>query len=109
MLPQSNSERMKQAEILEKCIYPVVEEMRPFATVPERFNPAPDVSLFGRDGNLDSLGLVTFLVAVEGRIEEETGRTVRLVSEKAMSRKHSPFRTVKSLAQYVEELLCESP
>ena len=99
---------MKQTEILEKCIYPVVEEMKSLANFPGRFNAVPEVTLFGQDGNLDSLNLVSFLVAVEGRIEDQTGRTVRLVSEKAMSRKHSPFRTLKSLAEYVEELLCES-
>jgi hypothetical protein len=99
---------MKQTEILEKCIYPVVDEMKSFAIFPERFNPVPEVALFGQDGNLDSLNLVGFLVAVEGRIEDRTGRTVRLVSERAMSQKHSPFRTLKSLAQYAEELLCES-
>ena len=99
---------MKKETILETCIYPVVDEMKSFAIFPERFNRIPEVVLFGQDGNLDSLTLVSFLVAVEGRVEDETGRTVRLVSEKAMSRKHSPFRTLKSLAEYVEELLCES-
>jgi acyl carrier protein len=99
---------MKQAEILEKYIYPVVDEMKSVAIFPERFNLTPEVVLFGQDGNLDSLNLVSFLVAVEGRIEDRTGRTIRLVSERAMSQKHSPFRTLKSLAEYVEELLCES-
>jgi hypothetical protein len=101
-------ERMKQTEILEKCIYPMVDEMKSFARSPDQFNPLPEVVLFGQNGSLDSLNLVTFLVGVEGRIEDQTGRTVRLVSEKAMSRKHSPFRTLRSLAEYVEELLCES-
>jgi len=66
-----------------------------------------DAPLFGRDGVLDSLGLVSFVVAVEQAIESELGITLTLADEKAMSQKHSPFRTVGALADYVENLMKE--
>ena len=64
-----------------------------------------DAPLFGRDGVLDSLGLVSFVVAVEQAIESELGVTLTVADEKAMSQKHSPFRTIGALANYVEDLM----
>jgi D-alanine--poly(phosphoribitol) ligase subunit 2 len=63
----------------------------------------PEAPLFGAQGVLDSLGLVTLLVAVEQAIEEAFGIPLVLADEKALSRGKSPFRTVGALAQYIEE------
>ncbi len=54
---------------------------------------------------IDSLGLVSLLVAVEEKAEKVTGKSIRLLSERAMSRKNSPFLTLSSLAAWVEELI----
>ncbi len=56
--------------------------------------------LFGRDGVLDSMGLVTLIIAVEQEIEEKFDRTAGLADEKAMSQERSPYRSVSSLADY---------
>jgi acyl carrier protein len=61
--------------------------------------------LFGRDGALDSLGLVTLIVAVEQALEDQYGVSVSLADEKAMSQKHSPYRTIGSLAEYASRLI----
>ena len=63
--------------------------------------------LYGPASDLDSMGLVTLLLEVEQRIEEQLDVTVRLMDEKAMSQKHSPFRTVQSLADYIYTLVGE--
>lgn len=64
-----------------------------------------ETPLFGRDGILDSVGLVTLVVAVEQAIEDECGVSVSLADEKAMSQRQSPYRTVGSLAEYATRLL----
>jgi acyl carrier protein len=64
-----------------------------------------DAPLFGQDGVLDSLGLVSFVVAVEQAIESEFGIALTVADEKAMSQEHSPFRTIGALAKYVEDLM----
>ena len=64
-----------------------------------------DAPLYGREGSLDSLGLVNLVIAVEQAIEDELGVTVTLADEKALSQKSSPFRTIGSLAQYAESLI----
>ena len=66
-----------------------------------------ELVLFGREGALDSLGLVNLLVGVEQKIEEETGTVVTVADERAMSLKKNPFKTVERLASYIETLLQE--
>ena len=61
--------------------------------------------LFGGDGLLDSLGLVTFIVSVEEALEDELGISVVLADEKAMSRRTSPFSRVSYLVDYIIELV----
>jgi acyl carrier protein len=66
-----------------------------------------DTRLIGRKGVLDSMGLVTLIVDVEQRLEEEYDLVVVLADERAMSQKHSPFRSVGSLADYICQLVEE--
>jgi acyl carrier protein len=61
--------------------------------------------LLGGDGLLDSLGLVNLLVDVEQALEEETGAVLTIGDDRAVSARHSPFRTVGSLADYALDLL----
>ena len=64
--------------------------------------------LFGRDGALDSIALVSFTVAVEQTIEDQLGRSVSLADEKAMSAWRSPFKTVGSFADYAGALIAKA-
>lgn len=64
-----------------------------------------NAGLYGLGGVLDSLGLVTLIVAVEQAIEDELGETISLADEKAMSQKNSPFRTIGTLADYIVKLI----
>ena len=57
--------------------------------------------LYGRQGVLDSLGLVSLLAGIELAIEEECGIQITLADERAFSQARSPFRTVASLAEYI--------
>ena len=64
-----------------------------------------DTRLFGGTGVLDSLGLVNLIVSIEEAVESEFNVSIILADEKAMSRRTSPFSSVKNLIQYIEELL----
>ena len=66
-----------------------------------------DARLYGDGGLLDSLGLVNLVLDVEQEVNALTGKTITIVDERAMSQKHSPFRTVGRLADYVLRLLEE--
>jgi len=66
---------------------------------------AEDTILFGKEGVLDSMGLVTLIVAVEQAIEDKYDKAAGLADEKAMSQARSPYRSVATLAGYaVQEL-----
>lgn len=72
---------------------------------PELEKPTLDTQIFGFQGHLDSLGLATLISITESRISDEFNREIVIVSEKAMSQKSSPFKSVQSLADYIENLL----
>jgi acyl carrier protein len=64
-----------------------------------------DTALFGRQGLLDSMSLVTLVIAVEQAIEDDLGVSVSLADAKALSQRSSPYRTVGSLAEYAGGLI----
>ena len=67
----------------------------------------PKTELFGGNSNLDSLGLVTFIVIVEQKVNDIFKKVITLADERAMSQKRSPFRNVQSLVDYIDQLLKE--
>lgn len=87
--------------VLAKVVHELNEQLKDKIAA-ERGQAAP---LYGEKGVLDSLGLVTLIVAVEQAIEEELGVTITLTDEKALSQRNSPFRTIGTLVEYIEEQL----
>ena len=59
--------------------------------------------LFAAGGLLDSVSLVAFLLELEQRLSEQYSHQVRLISDKALSEKNSPFRTVSALVEFIQE------
>ena len=66
-----------------------------------------DTRLLGSASIFDSIELVTFIVEVEQFLDEEFGFQTQLTSENAMSRRNSPFISVKTLSSYILELYNE--
>ena len=66
-------------------------------------HPGVDSALYGNEGVLDSMALVNLIADVEDAVSEKFGVAIALADEKAMSARHSPFLTVKTLAQAVLE------
>ena len=63
-------------------------------------NITEETALMGSDAVLDSIGLVTIVVDIEGRLMEND-INVSLTSEKAMSLRKSPFRNIGALTDYI--------
>ena len=66
-----------------------------------------DTIIVGKDAVLDSLGVVSLIVDIEQGLEQKHDVSVTLASDKAMSAKNSPFRTVGVLADPVLETIKE--
>jgi len=64
-----------------------------------------DAPLYGQNGVLDSVGLVSLVVEVEQAIDDETGVSITLANEGAMSQKRSPFGSIGALVEYAESLI----
>lgn len=73
----------------------------------ETLKAAPDSPLVGAEAVVTSMALVSFITDVESTLAQEYNFEATLVSEKALSRKNSPFRTIATLADYILELAAE--
>jgi acyl carrier protein len=58
-------------------------------------------ALLGDGACLDSIGLVTLIVEIEQRLDEQFGVSIVLADERAMSQTRSPFQSIGTLADYV--------
>ena len=74
----------------------------------EAVRASADLPLIGEDAAVSSMALVSYIADVESTLMENYDLTLTLVSERALSRKKSPFRTINALADYVFELV-ETP
>lgn len=63
----------------------------------------PDAPLYGEGSGLDSIGLVNVVMMAEAHLADLTGVDIVLASEAAMSRKRSPYRSLRALAEYAVE------
>jgi acyl carrier protein len=92
----------------DQCINMIVDAYRQFVPPGEvTVSIGADTRLFGGDSPLDSTALVSLIIEVEQQINETYGIDVVIADDRAMSQAHSPFRTIGSLADYIETLLKE--
>jgi acyl carrier protein len=66
-----------------------------------------EIVLFGKEGILDSMALVSLIADIEDKIADELGVDIILADERAMSATRSPFRSVSALVDYIQELMEE--
>jgi hypothetical protein len=64
-----------------------------------------NLRLYGSGAIFDSMQLVNFLVLVEQMLEDDLGCVVSLTSEKAVSRRVSPFASIRTLVEFIREEL----
>jgi hypothetical protein len=94
---------------LETILYPVVELMNGVSADTSGLVKHSSTKLFGADAVLDSVALLNFITATEEQIASVTGRKIALVTPRALSARESPFRTLGSLAGYIDERLNANP
>jgi len=68
-------------------------------------NPSEQTLIYDGENGIDSLSLVLLLGNLESRINQEFDANILIASERAMSMRSSPFRSVGSLASFVESEL----
>ena len=99
---------MRNRKTIENLIISSVKEINEQLPQEQQLGQSTKTVLFGKDGKLDSLGLVTLLVIIEQNIEDELDVSITIADERAMSQKRSPFRTIGTLTDYIDMLLREN-
>ena len=93
---------------IENIIIIAVQEINEQLPQEQQISKTSKTVLFGKSGQLDSLGLVNLLVIIEQNIEDEFDVSFTIADERAMSQKRSPFRTIGTLADYIDMFLREN-
>ena len=78
-----------------------VDEVNESLSEERRLGKSNHPILLGETGDLDSLGLINFIVAVENRAEKTLGLNLNL--GEAMTNPETPLRTIGSLADFILE------
>ena len=88
-----------------KIVYQVIDDENEMRELDNKLEKSLDTAFLSKNGMLDSLGLVNFIVATEEKISDCFGKDITIADARAMSQKNSPFRTVNTLVDYIWELL----
>ena len=96
---------MSKKEQVTQIIFNTVDEINKSLAQDSQLEKSEQTILFGKDGLLDSLGLVNFIVTAEQKIKADTGKVIALADERAMSQQSSPLKTIGSLIDYTITLL----
>ena len=98
---------MANNERITKAVYAAIDELNKQLPKGTQVEKAPDATLYGSSGKLESLDFVTLIMEVEEKINAEFGADITIADENLLSREKSPFSTVQTLIEYLEELLKE--
>ena len=96
---------MNDSENTLAAIYRAVDWINGESPPDRQLSKAPETQLLGSQSILDSMHLVSLIVAIEREVEETFGVALTLADERALSMKASPFRSIQSLADYIGMLM----
>ena len=83
-----------------QTIFAAIDEVNNILVEEERLEKLPNTILVGDNGKLDSLGLINFIVEVEGRVQKRFGMTLDLIE--ALDSPDKPMSSISCLADFIE-------
>jgi acyl carrier protein len=96
---------MTDEERIAKAVYAAVDELNEQLPKGVSVEKSLDAPLYGAAGKLESLDFVTFVMEVEEKIKAEFGVDITIADEHLLSKKQSPFSSVRTLIEYLKEVL----
>jgi acyl carrier protein len=99
---------MNESESILAAIYRAVDWINGELSPDRQLIKAPETRLLGSQSVLDSMRLVSLIIAIEREMEEASGVALTLADERALSMKESPFRSIQSLADYIGILIIDA-
>ena len=96
---------MATDERVSKAVFNAVDELNTQLPAGVSIEKSLDAPLYGVGGKLESLDFVTLIMEVEEKINAEFGTDITIADENLLSKEKSPFSTLRTLIEYLEELL----
>ena len=96
---------MATDERVSKAVLSAVDELNTQLPAGVAVEKALDAPLYGAGGKLESLDFVTLIMEVEEKINAEFGTNITIADENLLSKEKSPFSNLRTLIEYLEELL----
>jgi len=98
---------MADEDRVSKAVYAAVDDLNQQLPVGVQIEKSLDAPLYGTAGKLESLDFVTLIMEVEEKINAEFGTGITIADENLLSKEKSPFSTLGTLIEYLQELLKE--
>jgi acyl carrier protein len=98
---------MTSNDRITKAVYDAVYDLNKQLPKGVQVEKSLDAPLYGASGKLESLDFVTLIMEVEEKINVEFGADITIADENLLSKQKSPFSTLGTLIEYLEELLKE--
>jgi D-alanine--poly(phosphoribitol) ligase subunit 2 len=83
-----------------RIVYDTIDIVNQQLPAAKRLRKSPETVILGTGGSLDSLGIITFVIALEEKVGETFGTSIQLLDEQMLV-EDSPFHQVGSLADYI--------
>ena len=95
-----------QRDTIIEIVYNTIDEIN-LDLVNKKISKTLDSELYGHKDLLDSFELVNLIVSIEEKIEQRLSKSISLTDDKALSQDYSPFGTVSTLVDYINNSLDE--
>ena len=96
---------MASDERIRTAVFSAVDELNSQLPAGVTVEKSLDVPLYGAGGKLESLDFVTLIMEVEEKINAEFGTDITIADENLLSKEKSPFSTLRTLIEYLDELV----
>jgi acyl carrier protein len=100
--------QMPSNERIKKAVFEAVDDLNQQLPAGVEVEKSLDAPLYGSTGKLESLDFVTLIMEVEEKINAEFGTDITIADENLLSKEKSPFSTLGTLIEYLEDLLKEA-
>ena len=88
-------------EFILEMIYSVIDGHNELNPNDLKLEKSLETILFGAESNLDSLGLVNFLVEVESVIKKNIDQDICVINELLFLDENGPYDNVETLSEYI--------
>lgn len=99
---------MSTRDTVTKMIFECIERLNRERPDNDKIPVSLETLLLSEGGSVDSLELVSLVVDLEEAVSESFSCGISLTDDEAMSREDSPFASVRSLLDYVLEVLAKN-